>query len=238
MKNEFYKKYRLYCFDELESTNVEAFKLANLGEISHNSVIIADKQSAGRGRLDRKWVSEVGNLYFSMVLMPKKQKVAEISFVAAVSLQNTLKKLDLSAKIENKWPNDILVDGKKIAGILLESKFLDKNCQFVILGIGVNLVNNPQNVMFEATNLLKFGEKMTNFAFLEVFLDEFEQFYQKWQDFGFEWVRNLWLENAYKLGKNVAVDGFEGVFKGLDVDGSMLIDIDGEVVVVSVGDVS
>ncbi len=251
MKNNIYKNYVIHHFDNLDSTSAKAFQMADLSEINDREIIAADSQNKGRGRLGRDWVSPRGNLYFSLVLRPKCDVncISQISFIAAISLKFAIKEAFLAQKnpknvdlVKNKWPNDILVDDKKIAGILLESKIIDKNCDFVVVGVGVNLASNPQNTMFLASNLAEFGINLAPREFLERFLDKFEYFYEKWQNFGFLPIKNLWLEDAWRLKSEIAINLGErkinGIFDEIDNDGCLILRTSQGVEKISVGDVS
>lgn len=129
--------------------------------------------------------------------------------------------------IQNKWPNDLLINEKKVAGLLLESKNDQKNCQFAIIGIGVNLDSNPSNTMFPSANLQQFGIKTTPEILLKIFLDKFEILYKNWQDFGFANIRNAWISKAYNLKKEItAQDGdkkIQGIFEDMNQEGSLIL---------------
>lgn len=236
------KNFIIHEFDELESTNQTAFELANSRKIFDGEIILAKKQTAGKGRKGRSWSSPEGNLYFSMILQPKidVKKIPQISFVAAVALKNTLEKL--TSNISLKWPNDILINNKKCAGILLESKINQQNCEFVILGIGVNIESNPDNTIFLATNLKDHKINIFTKDLLQNFLTEFNLIYQNWLDFGFANIRNLWLNNAYKLKQEISINlgdqKIDGIFIDLDMDGSLILQQENQLQKISVGDVS
>ncbi len=237
MKNWSYKKFIVHQFENLASTNAAAFEMAALRQIFDGEIIMANAQTAGRGRLDRFWASPKGNLYFSLVLQPQGL-VAEISFVAIVALRQAIATYSRGGpmcspattqdlKIENKWPNDLLINEKKVAGILLESKFNKKNCEFVILGIGVNINSNPDNTIFPAANLKDFDIEIQPEILLKIFLDQFEILYQNWLSFKFAGIRAAWLEGAYKLGEKISVklgdEVIEGIFQDLDRDGALVL---------------
>lgn len=243
MKNYTYKNFTIHEFDELESTNSHAFSLANLRQISDREIILARKQRGGRGRNGRVWNSPEGNLYFSLVLFPKikAEKAAQISFVAIVALHAAVSKI-LPNKVEVKWPNDLLIDEKKVAGLLLESKFNQNDCEFVIVGIGVNTSSKPEKVMFPATSLYDFGVEISPQILLENFLNEFEKFYQIWQNFGFEKIRKIWLENAFRFKEEIAVRVDEkelcGIFENFDSDGNLILKCAEELIKISSADVA
>jgi BirA family biotin operon repressor/biotin-[acetyl-CoA-carboxylase] ligase len=243
MKNWTYQNFTIHQFEELESTNSTAFELANLNKISDREIILANSQSQGRGRQKRDWSSPKGNLYFSLVLKPKitAALISQISFVAILALRLAVEKL-LKNSVLVKWPNDLLIEQKKVAGLLLESKISAKDCQFVILGIGLNIESNPDNTIFGATNLKNFGVSISVELALKSFLDEFEKIYQNWLDFGFRGVRQLWLEKAYRLQEKITVKldekTIEGIFIDLDSDGNLLLKSDKKVVKISAADVT
>ncbi len=240
-----YKNFTIHYFDELSSTNSEAMSQAGNRQIFDREIIVARKQAKGRGRMDRGWSSPEGNLYCSLVLQPKvlAAQVAQVSFVAIVALRQAVE--ELAAKknidIQNKWPNDLLIDGKKVAGLLLESKINQQNCEFVVLGIGVNINSNPDNTIFPAGNLSQFEIAIEPEILLQKFLDKFEILYQNWQDFGFANVRNAWLSKAYRLKEKIlAREGegeVEGIFEDMDSDGALILLVEGEAKKIAVADI-
>jgi BirA family transcriptional regulator, biotin operon repressor / biotin---[acetyl-CoA-carboxylase] ligase len=243
MKNYTHKNFIIHEFEELKSTNSYAFELANLGKIFDREIILANSQTSGRGRQDRSWSSPLGNLYFSLILRPNVglEKISQLSFVAITALQIAVKKLSKNS-VQNKWPNDLLIDEKKVAGLLLESKISGKNCEFVILGIGLNINSNPDNTIFPAANLKDFGIEISKEEMLKNFLDEFEKIYQNWLDFGFDGIRKLWLQNAFRLKEKITVKPqgkqLEGVFEDFDLEGNLLLKIDEKIIKISAADVS
>lgn len=242
MKNWTYKNFTIYQFNELGSTNSYAFSRADSNEIFDREIILADQQVSGRGRQNRHWISPKGNLYFSLVLCPKisAEKIPQISFVGIIALRLAIAKLTKISP-QNKWPNDLLIAEKKIAGLLLESKISAKNCKFVILGIGVNIDSNPDQTIFPASNLKSFGIEILPQNLLKNFLDEFEKIYQNWLDFGFEGIRKLWLEKAFRLQEKITVKldekQIEGVLKDLDSEGNLLLKSDEKILKISAADV-
>jgi BirA family biotin operon repressor/biotin-[acetyl-CoA-carboxylase] ligase len=248
-ENYQFKNYLIHQFDEVESTNDLAFSLAENKQIFANQIIVANKQNKGRGRLNRNWESPKGNLYFSLVLQPKIaiEKTSQISLVAICALQIAVAKIfqqqNIVAKIQNKWPNDLLIDQKKVAGILLESKISNKICDFVILGIGVNINSNPTQTLFPSTNIKNFSCEISASKMLEFFLEEFENLYENWLNFGFKNIRNLWHKNAYNLNSKININlgdsKIEGLFQEIDGEGNLVIkNHNNETKKISFGDVS
>jgi len=244
MKNFTYKNFTIHEFDELDSTNSRAFELAASRQIFENQIILAKSQNSGRGRKDRSWNSPLGNLYFSLVLQPKisLQKVPQISFVAICALRLAIEKISKNLPIQNKWPNDLLINKHKVAGLLLESKNSAQNCEFVIVGIGVNLISNPTQTIFPAGNLKDFGIEISTQKLLEKFLDEFEILYKNYLDFGFAGIRQIWLQGAYNLKEKISVkfddEVLEGIFDDFDLEGNLLLKKGGEILKISTADIS
>ncbi len=254
MKSWNYQDFIIYQYENLDSTNDEAFKMAQAGHINDREIITALEQNKGKGRLNRNWVSKKGNLYFSLVLKPKVDilRVGQISFVAIAALRLAVEGLAKDCEICNKWPNDLLINNRKVAGLLLESKNDGKICDFVVVGIGVNIASKPilddknnanfRADAFAAACLQDFGINVSPEVLLEKFLLKFNDIYQNWLNFGFVGVRNLWLKKAWKLGDEISVnDGDKkivGIFKNLDEEGRLELLVDGVLKKINVGDVS
>ena len=151
-----------------------------------------------------------------------------------MAVEKTFESQKIMAKIENKWPNDLLIEQKKVAGILLESKISNENCEFVILGIGLNINSNPLQTLFPSTNLKEFLCEISPLKILEIFLEEFENLYENWLNFGFENIRNLWHKNAYNLHSKIFINldksMVEGIFQEIDKVGNLIIKTDNNLI--------
>lgn len=230
MHSDWMSRYTLLMFNELDSTSLEANKLASSAPIG-NFVIWAKSQTAGRGRTGRQWESKPGNLYMS-ILLPSEASVedqAQVSFVAALSVLDAIQGEQSAAiDIKLKWPNDVMVSGKKISGILLESaKVRGKN--YLIIGIGVNLDNHPELKEKPATSMKASGLPYDSVEqILNLIMSAFEKYYGIWHEsYGFAKIRELWLARAYKFKEAITVsDGkqrISGVFEDLDQSGSIVL---------------
>lgn len=235
-----YKDFNIDSYKQVSSTNFLILDLAKSHSIHHNQVIVADLQTNGRGRYGRVWQSPQGNLYFSLLLKPNKnlEFSSTLSFVAAVAIAEALTALGVN-KISYKWPNDILLNGKKLAGLLLES---DLKNNWVVLGIGVNINNYPDATNYPATSLAEQGfDPITPENLLKQFLDQWLIFYQQWLDFGLLPIRNLWLKNADNLGKEIKVnlpnEQLIGIFQDLDKDGNLILNVNGRIRSIASGEV-
>lgn len=240
-----YKNFTIKSYDQLPSTNDLAFDLAVSGQISHNHVILAKTQTAGKGRFDRVWQSPLGNLYFSIVIRSDTQaaEIPLLSFVASVAMRIAIEKCDGNRNsILHKWPNDILINQKKVCGILLKSHLLQDRSDFVVIGIGVNIDSHPENTIYPASNLK--AEKITANPeiLLKIFLDEFSDLYENWRHYGFKATRNLWLQNAFNLNKKITVNlpdkKLSGLFGDLDYNGNLILKLSNqEILKISSGEI-
>jgi BirA family biotin operon repressor/biotin-[acetyl-CoA-carboxylase] ligase len=229
------KGFRLHRYDTIGSTNDEARHLARDGA-PEGTLVWSLAQTAGKGRRGRVWLSPPGNLYLSLVQRPAAPpaQAAQLGFVAAIALGDALDRLAGPVlRLRYKWPNDLLIDGGKIAGILLESETAAADvADFVIVGIGVNLVSAPRDVEFPATSLAAAGcLGVTPPRLLEAFAHCFAGWAEHWREEGFAPVRAAWLKRASGLGEGIRVrlerQTLDGRFLDLDHDGALLLDAAG-----------
>ena len=235
-------------FPETDSTNVQARRLAEDGALE-GTVVVSDRQSAGRGRLGRRWESPFGvNLYCSIILRPDipVQQAPQLTFLSAVAVAETLNKLcDLSAEV--KWPNDILVNGAKISGLLNEMSAETEQIHFVILGIGINLNMTadqfPDDLNYPATSaLLETGKIVDRLKFLRTFLQCLDGYYSEFLQEGFAPIRRRWESLCDMMNLQVDVDQGSGTLRGkvvgLDPEGALRLQLDdGQVKRILAGDV-
>ena len=234
---------------EIDSTNARARQLAEEGALE-GTVIVADRQSAGRGRLGRRWESPSGvNLYCSILLRPKipVQQAPQLTFLSAVAVAETLNKVcHLSAKV--KWPNDILVNGAKIAGLLNEMNAETEQIHFVILGIGINLnmieEQFPEELKYPVTSaFLETGKSVNRLIFLKELLQCLDRYYSEFLLEGFVPIRRRWEKLCNMMNMQVEVDLGNGILcgtvVGLDTEGALRVQLDnGKVERILAGDVS
>ena len=214
----------LVALDTVGSTNDEAAQRADAGA-PEGTVVWSREQTGGRGRRGRHWASPVGNLYTSTILRPDcpAQRAAELGFAAALAVADIV---PAGREVRVKWPNDVLVDGGKIAGILLESAIGQTGqVQHVVAGIGVNIGFAPQlpEMRYPGSAL---GGSVE--AALEKLAAALAARLAEWRREGFETVRAAWLAKAGPLGAEVDVKLGEGLvrgrFAGLDREGALLLD--------------
>lgn len=209
--------HRLIHFDDIDSTNAEAHRLAARGERGP-LWIWADKQSQGRGRLGRTWVSEPGNLYVTHLFSTNADPAiaAQIAFVASLAVHDMALALGGSGDLSLKWPNDVLKSGAKFCGILPE--LLGHG--LIALGMGINLKHCPAGMPYPVTTLGPIEPKTA----LERLSLAFAPRLEDWDDGkGFERIRRAWLFSAAGLGQPAVAGGLTGIFTGLAEDGAMLL---------------
>jgi BirA family biotin operon repressor/biotin-[acetyl-CoA-carboxylase] ligase len=222
--------FRVIARDNVGSTNDEARRLAEDGAAADFVVVTAREQSAGRGRRGRAWISPPGNLHCSLLLAaPRLDVAAQLGFVAAVALVDALAGLVPGVEFRCKWPNDVLANGRKVAGMLLEPA----GSGWLVLGLGVDVAVAPPDdaVMHPAVALAGLGYGGDADSVLAAFCGAVAPWVARWRAEGFAPLRSAWMERAHGLGRSVEVRldaGSEtGVFAGLDDDGALLLDRDG-----------
>jgi BirA family biotin operon repressor/biotin-[acetyl-CoA-carboxylase] ligase len=233
---------RLVSHELLASTNTEALTLARAGERGPLWVT-AGRQSAGRGRRGRTWTSEAGNLYASLLLTEpaSPEHWPELSFVMALAIHDTIADLAPAARprLAIKWPNDLLLDGAKFAGILTEAE----GSTTVVVGIGINCISHPADTDYPATNLAASRIKLSpEVVFSELSAKMMGRLAQWNQGEHFATIRTDWLSRAAGLGDNVSVRLSErelsGRFETIDDAGQLvLVEPEGNRYAIAVGDV-
>jgi BirA family biotin operon repressor/biotin-[acetyl-CoA-carboxylase] ligase len=213
-------------FEKAGSTNDEARRLAREGA-PHGTAVHADEQTEGRGRLTRRWFSPPGNLYLSVVLRldVEPTRRSELGFVVALAVAETVNTLlPRQTRASLKWPNDVLVGGAKIAGILLEAV----EDGVVIAGMGLNILHAPAGTAYRTTTIAASGGVASVDTTRDTLLDRLEAHLMVWENEGFAPIRQAWLDQAHPIGTMLRVmrDGHivEGAFAGLGQDGALLLD--------------
>ena len=202
--------YKLISFDKIPSTQTYALEMVASGTARDHTVIMAMAQSAGRGRYRRTWVSHHGNLYVSFIYNADERD-PRLSYVVAVAVAETLISFGIHPKI--KWPNDILIDGKKVCGILIEYAG-----HFVIVGIGINIKSNPTVAAYQTT-------KLDNYATVEKteLLNRLMKNLDRWRCMPFVNVRARWMDLAAGLNRTAKYRGEEMELIGINENGALIL---------------
>lgn len=225
-------------YEETGSTNDEVRDLTS-GAKGHKYIVTAQRQNSGRGRRGRSWVSLDGNLFMSMAIEVELKDLGQMIFVVSLSLLETIKVLFPQIKVNLKWPNDVLVNDRKVSGILLEKGEGD----YLVIGIGVNIQAAPkiEGLIYPAISLAEAGCKTDRIIFLREYVKVLDANYKTWQSKGFEKIKQRWLADVKSLGEKIKVHTDKedkiGIFKGVDDNGTLLLGIDGQVEKIYAGDI-
>ncbi|WP_116089837.1 biotin--[acetyl-CoA-carboxylase] ligase [Sphingomonas crusticola] len=219
---------------ETGSTNADLLDAARTGA-SEGLWLRAERQTSGRGRVGRAWLSPVGNLYASTIvrLHPGEPEAATLALVAAVALEEVASAY-APGKLQLKWPNDLMAGPAKLAGILLE-----RADDAVVIGFGVNLAYHPENLERPTTSIAALTAGAPDPAvFLADLAEAFARWLARWRGEGLAAVRARWLQRAHPIGSALTSSAAEGLFEGLDKDGALLLRrADGRITIVRAGDV-
>lgn len=235
------------CFDEVDSTNEVCKKMASDG-LAEGSVIVAECQNGGKGRLGRKWVSQKGDgVWMSILLKPDVSPagISSITLAAGLAVCLTLRN-DFGIHAEIKWPNDILLNNKKICGILTEMSGQIAKVDYVVVGIGIN-VNNaafPEAIKNTATSIyIETGKKLKRSEIAKNVLKNFDSVYKRFRNGGFMCIKHDYEDMCLNIGKKVRVikpsGSFEATAMGVNDNGELVImKENGETTTVFSGEVS
>jgi BirA family biotin operon repressor/biotin-[acetyl-CoA-carboxylase] ligase len=235
--------YRLVEYETIGSTNTEALAWAALGDPGMLWVV-SEEQSAGHGRRGSRWQTPRGNLAASLLILRSRESSppASMGFVAGLALDQAVRTVapDLALttvldgmaagcdRVTLKWPNDVLFDGAKVAGILLEAATLADGRQSVVVGIGVNVRHAPSGISYPVTSLAACGAAVDAQTLFTALSESWVEQFGLWNDGnGFAAVRSRWLERAAGLGRPIAVkvgaEVYRGTFETIDGEGRMIV---------------
>jgi len=234
---------KILFFEEVDSTNNKAKQIAL--EEKEGTVVISEMQTSGRGRRGREWHSPKGGIYVSFILKPNMspEKAPQITLVSSLALVEALDSMfqKLNAKI--KWPNDVLISGKKISGILTELSSDMEKINYIVVGVGVNISTGINNLPENATSLkLEMNQDISVKLFLKSFLEHYDSIYQEYLNGSIDQIIKRWKNNSDTLGKKVKIIGinetYEGLAKDIDENGALILQTKEKEIKVYSGDVS
>ena len=246
VQGELFTKYigkEIYYFPELKSTNIMAKEktLHRAEEISEGTLIIAERQSAGKGRLGREWFSPAGGIWLSIILYPQlpPSYIPRITLMTAVAV---VKAINICTQIESqiKWPNDILINEKKVCGILTEMSAELDIINWVVVGIGINVNIDhrkfPEDIHENTISLKEvLGKEVLRVRMVQIFLQEFERYYESLKRREFSSILKEWKLYSHTLGRKIRVDMGERIVTGeavnINEEGALILKKeDGELV--------
>ena len=203
--------YKVYSYDKIPSTQDAAHELIVSGQVARRTAVVAMAQSAGRGRHRRKWVSHHGNLYVSFIY-DYANRDGRLAYAVAVAVAETLISYGIEPTI--KWPNDILIDGKKVCGILIEY-----SGPFVVVGIGINIKTNPTVREYKTTKLDNYISGISANELLGILMRNLD----KWRRTNFSAVRTRWMQLVEHLNKDVLYQGAPAELIGINENGALIL---------------
>lgn len=225
-----------YYFDSIDSTQKQAMKMAS-DEASNGTIIIAEKQTSGKGRLGRKWISPKGGIWFSIILHPKFDisVITLFPIASALALSNAIEKT-LNIKSEVKWPNDITIKGKKVAGMLVDASLESNKIENLVLGVGINFdvdVKQIEKILrgtpnfYGVASLSEQNKTIKPILLVQSFLTELEQMYNLLNMGDTKKIIRDWTKKSSTIGQNIELHTENGKIKGkairLDDDGALVI---------------
>ena len=231
--------------DEIDSTNAEARRRAEAGEAGP-VWLVGLRQTSGRGRRGRAWETGEGNLAATLLFRTDKPpaEAAQVSFVAALAVADMLADYVPASLVSLKWPNDPLLGGLKVSGILVESGASPAGGLWIAVGIGVNLKRKPIDAERPATSIATYREipPPQPTEAIESLARAFERWFRTWTSLGFPAIADAWTARAHGLGEpcvaRLGAETVEGVAEGLDGDGALRLRLDnGQVRRITAGDV-
>lgn len=233
--------WRITVTGQVPSTQ-DLVRVAAEGGEPEGFVVQALQQTGGRGRHGNVWASPMGNLYMSLLLRPDcaAGEAGQVAFIVALALS---KAMDEFMNTDNhtktlKWPNDILIDGKKVSGILLESEINDGHCDYLVVGIGVNILAYPEDrIGLDAVK----KKPVPIHPFRDRVLAHLSDYMEGWRAHGFSPIREEWMKQAHGLDKPMTIRlpevSYPGILKGIDEHGGLIAEIDGQIKRFTSGDV-
>lgn len=229
-----------FDYPEVESTNDEALRSADILPENGKIVITAQRQTQGRGRRGRSWIGQEGNLFMSLLFPWHSAESGALVFIVSLALLQTVKVLKPQADVCLKWPNDVLLNGRKMSGILLEAAAVGT----MVVGIGVNVKASPENkeILYAVTSLREAGIDCDRISFLQFFLAEFDKICTIYESAGMPKIAELWKKHAKGIGSPIVVrlpkSEEKGIFKGIDGNGMLLLATpSGDIKTIGAGDV-
>ncbi|MCC7553483.1 MAG: biotin--[acetyl-CoA-carboxylase] ligase [Methanobacteriaceae archaeon] len=224
----------IYVYKEVMSTNTVSKFLAEQG-IENNTVVISEKQTKGRGRSGKKWESPLGGVWLSLIIRPQidQTKASLITLATGVAVANTIRSFDID-NVEIKWPNDILIDGKKVSGILTEAIAKLNSINYIVIGVGIDVNFDNEDMSDELKELTislskAAGKKIEEVNVIKRFLIEFEKIFIDFEEEKYEDILKEWRKQSFSIGKYVRIkqlfgNNFDGYIIGINKEGALIVE--------------
>ena len=225
----------VYVFKEVLSTNTLAKFFAEQDEVK-NSIIISEKQTKGRGRLGKTWESPLGGIWLSLIIKPddiEQSKASLITLATGVAVANAIRSLGID-DVEIKWPNDILIGGKKVSGILTEATAKLNTIKYIVIGVGIDVNFDSEKISNDVQDLsisLKAatGKQVDEVDVIKKFLKEFEIIFKDFENKEYEKILKQWRKESYSIGKYAHIKepfdtSFDGYIIGINKEGALIVE--------------
>ena len=227
---------QVYFFENLNSTQIQAIKMASESK-NNGAIIIAKKQSSGKGRTNRKWYSPEGGIWLSIIVHPKFDisMITLFPIASASALCQAMEK-SFDIKPEVKWPNDVTINGKKVAGILVDASLESNKIENIVLGVGINFDVNIKEIekklkntpnFYGIASLKKYQKNTSAVTFVQIFLKELEEIIELMNKKQVKKIIKDWTKRSSTIGKNVELTTNEGKVRGkaikIDEDGALIV---------------
>lgn len=228
-----------YYFDSIDSTQNQALKMAN-DPSNNGAIIIAEKQTGGKGRAGRRWISPKGGIWFSIILQPKFDISITTIFpiASSLALSNTIEKI-FKISPELKWPNDVTIKNRKVAGMLVDVTLESNRVECMVLGVGINFDINTKQIekilkgtpnFYGVSSLNEQKKKIKSVQLVQTFLVELEKIYELLTNKQTKKIISEWTKKSSTIGKNVELETINGKITGkaikIDNDGALVVSKD------------
>ncbi len=233
--------WRLEHFATLDSTSIFCAGRARQGEAA-GLAVLADQQTAGRGSRGRQWVSSQGNLYLSVLLRPEAElsQLGAFPLLAGLAVADAVRSLLPAPGPMLKWPNDVLLEGAKLAGVLIDASPVKNRIDWLVIGIGINLAEAPQIAGRKTVSLAQFGLTITAQQAAQAVLAALSLRLSMLETDGFAAIQTAWLAAAHPLGTPLTITGNQtlyGTFAGLTAEGALQLSVENRIEIIQTGDI-
>lgn len=223
--------FKYFFFEKVSSTNSEIKKIYEAKSFKDSLALLSNFQLNGKGRSKNKWISKPGDFTASYLLNEHFSipNLGQLNIVSSVAILKALKCLYKNVIFKLKWPNDIIVDRKKIGGILLESKIHRNNVEFLIIGLGLNIFSSPTDIKYKTAKITDYSNNINNKYLFKLIGNWLIKYINKFKKKGFNSFREEWIKNAIDIGQFIKIKvnkkNYYGKFLKIDTQGSLILQV-------------
>ena len=235
--------FEYFFFEKVLSTNSEIKKIYEAKPFRDSLALLSNFQLNGKGRSENKWISKPGDFTASYLLNEHFSipSLGQLNVVSSVAILKAIKCLYENVVFKLKWPNDIIVDGKKIGGILLESKIHRNNVEFLIIGLGLNILSSPNVIKYKTTKISDYSNNINNKYLFKLIGNYLIKYINKFKKKGFNSFRVEWIKNAINIGEFIKIrvnkKNYYGKFLKIDSQGNLILQVKNATMKFSYGEI-